>query len=331
VSGEETAVLSPNGHIELTPEWQKNDVDSLLRVVDAWQNNPATLRTSTLIDNWNAPKTQDLSPVMTIGPPSDWVEDSILARGHYVKENTRTGTIKEVTPGSVDGIQIGGITSSDLYKKSNFLLAEYETLVKTNSALAEKYGPPMALFDNDSGKLVGMYGSQTDYHNTMKWQGLEGGRMDYSRDFAQALCPDGSLKPRTEGFTQTGEKGLYMIQIHADTDQGMMRTPKYWTIPGELKSLDDVRDYVQKMALPPNWGDRTQITIAYIPPKTTVDGLVRIAEPKTSKTGEIYSGGGKEILLREFDPAWMIETRKLSEGLTTDGKTFHAESSSSGQ
>ncbi|MFH1780583.1 MAG: hypothetical protein ABH841_01050 [Candidatus Nealsonbacteria bacterium] len=35
------------------------------------------------------------------------------------------------------------------------------------------------------------------------------------------------------------------------------------------------------------------------------------AVPKTGETGKVFSGGGLQYLFKDFDPSWLVETRRI--------------------
>lgn len=75
-----------------------------------------------------------------------------------------------------------------------------------------------------------------------------------------------------------------------------------------MPTIDDVR---QRLALPPEWGERTAVRVARIPEGTDVEFLYGRAKGQVSEAGDVYAGGGKQFRFRDFDERWILETRRI--------------------
>ena len=72
-----------------------------------------------------------------------------------------------------------------------------------------------------------------------------------------------------------------------------------------------IEDIHQGLALPPEWGTREMVTVMRIPKGTDITAYVGQAAKQTGKTGEGFGGGSLQYRLKDFDPSWIIETRRI--------------------
>jgi hypothetical protein len=63
-------------------------------------------------------------------------------------------------------------------------------------------------------------------------------------------------------------------------------------------------------ALPPGWGPRDTVSVARIPKGERVEYYTGTAKAQP-ENGVIYHGNGVQYRFRDFDPAWIIATRKI--------------------
>jgi hypothetical protein len=103
-----------------------------------------------------------------------------------------------------------------------------------------------------------------------------------------------------------------LVQFHSEKALGIGRSAKYWTTIEQANSLKTLDEVAKKLALPSNWGERNVVSIARIPKGTEVTYCFGRAESQISKTEGIFKGEGIQYLFKDFDPAWIVETRKIS-------------------
>lgn len=100
---------------------------------------------------------------------------------------------------------------------------------------------------------------------------------------------------------------LYLVQYHGG--EGSL---KYWTTTGQANSFSTVDEVMEGLALLPEWGDRSMVSVAKIPAGTEVKYAFGTAIEQTSRiTGQTVSGNGLQYLFEEFDPSWVLETRQI--------------------
>jgi hypothetical protein len=86
---------------------------------------------------------------------------------------------------------------------------------------------------------------------------------------------------------------------------------KYWTSTAQANKFKTVDDVTQKLALLPKWGERNVVSVAKIPKGTEITYCLGKAELQISKPAGKFPGEGVQYLFKDFDPAWIIETRKM--------------------
>lgn len=138
------------------------------------------------------------------------------------------------------------------------------------------------------------------------------GRLNYSADFER------DQKEFRVGFKKKKEileKEMVLVQYHdANLKIGEGRSAKWWTSHLEGNKITTVNDIHQKLALPQEWGERGAVSIAKIPAGTEVEYIQGGAANQTGKNGNEYTGGGEQFRFKTFDPAWIIQTRKIENG-----------------
>ena len=66
------------------------------------------------------------------------------------------------------------------------------------------------------------------------------------------------------------------------------------------------------LALLPEWGARTEVSVARIPAGTQVNAYIGQARAQQNWGSGIYlQGQGIQIRFVDFDPRWIVETRPL--------------------
>ena len=102
------------------------------------------------------------------------------------------------------------------------------------------------------------------------------------------------------------------MQYHPDRALGDRRTAKWWTTTAEANQISSVAELRKRLALPPEWGDRSAVSVARIPKGTEIEYYVGTAKEQISRVdGAVFPGGGTQYRFRDFDPAWITETRTL--------------------
>ncbi|MBQ4068115.1 MAG: hypothetical protein IJC76_02575, partial [Lachnospiraceae bacterium] len=107
------------------------------------------------------------------------------------------------------------------------------------------------------------------------------------------------------------DEDLYLVQFHSSAEVGNGRSLKFWTTTDEANSISTIDDYMDKMALLSDWGDRDYVSIAKVPSGTRVKFAIGTAKEQTSVI-ESRKGGGVQLLFEEFDESWIIDTRHMN-------------------
>ena len=135
-------------------------------------------------------------------------------------------------------------------------------------------------------------------------------RLDYSRNFERDLE---NFEPGATLHEGPLVQDMTLVQYHrADTALGDGRSASWWTTTDSANNLSTVDAMREALALPPDWGPRDAVSVARIPAGTDVTYYEGTAVEQVSKqTGEVYKGGGLQYRFKNFDPAWVTETRPL--------------------
>jgi len=137
------------------------------------------------------------------------------------------------------------------------------------------------------------------------------GRIDYSKEFSRDIARN--FKPGYRIFEGRTAKDIVLVQFHPDKVIGAGRSLKYWTSVDEANAFTSTDDIMHKLAILPEWGERGAVSVARIPKGTEVSYCVGIAQLKKSPlTSEVFRGGGKQYLFKDFDPSWIVERRTLN-------------------
>ena len=137
----------------------------------------------------------------------------------------------------------------------------------------------------------------------------------YGKDFYDTTARNKAFMP---GYTvQDGpiDDDLYMVQIHASDKQlGNGRSARFWVSLEDAMSTKSEEEYRDAVALLQCWGPRDEVTVARIPRGEYVTYLEGLAEEQYDATSnEVRKGNGHQYQFRDFDPKWIIGTRKLEE------------------
>ena len=134
------------------------------------------------------------------------------------------------------------------------------------------------------------------------------GRINYSANFEADLD---KFRTGAKLFKGTIENDMVVIQYHRDVPLGQGRSAKFWTPVESANKYATLSEVLEKSALLPEWGPRDVVTVARIPKGTDLTYYVGEAVKQVSKTGQEYVGKGAQIRFKDFDPHWIVATRKL--------------------
>ena len=139
---------------------------------------------------------------------------------------------------------------------------------------------------------------------------LESGRessiMDYSNRFADSLAED--FNPGVE-VRDVVKEDMILVQFSSDAPNASLR---YWTTIDEANGISTIEEYMDKMALSKEWGNRNVVKVARVKKKTEVTHAIGTAKAQT-KISDPRPGNGKQILFSKFDSNWITEVRNIKE------------------
>ena len=189
--------------------------------------------------------------------------------------------------------------------------------------LAEKYGDDLArIIDNleptEAKKAVSLINSYGDDALDLFKEGksfdevkkvVESGRktatiIDYSYKF------DRELANFNEGYEikTTVDKDLILVQYSSDAPDASLC---YWTTVDEANRITTLNDYMDKLALSKDWGNRNTVKVARIPAGIEVKYAVGTAREQLL-IADPRPGGGVQYLFNQFDTDWITEIRSFS-------------------
>ena len=133
------------------------------------------------------------------------------------------------------------------------------------------------------------------------------GRINYAERFADDLKNfEGGKAWLHEGPL---DRDLTLVQYPVGDGAGA--TAKWWTSTDEGNLAQTMDDVHRRLALLPEWGERTSVRVARIPEGTEVEYLYGRAAPQVAEDGVAYAGHGQQFRFRDFDEQWIRETRQL--------------------
>ena len=139
---------------------------------------------------------------------------------------------------------------------------------------------------------------------------LESGRessiMDYSNRFADSLAED--FNPGVE-VRDVVKEDMILVQFSSDAPNASLR---YWTTIDEANGISTIEEYMDKMALSKEWGNRNVVKVARVKKGTEVTHAIGTAKAQT-KISDPRPGNGKQILFSKFDSNWITEVRNIKE------------------
>ena len=85
----------------------------------------------------------------------------------------------------------------------------------------------------------------------------------------------------------------------------------YWTTVDEANGISTLDEYMNKLALSKDWGNRNTVKDARIKAGTEVKYAMGTAKEQLL-IADPRPGGGVQLLFNEFDTNWITEVRTLS-------------------
>ena len=135
-----------------------------------------------------------------------------------------------------------------------------------------------------------------------------GTRIDYSTDIENNLY---NFLPGYRFVDGALEEDLVLVQFHSNVPLGKRRSAKWWTTTSQANDFATLDDVHQSLALLPEWGERTTVSVARIPKGTRVTYYVGQAMKQADDFGNVFRGGGVQYRFMDFDPSWIVETREM--------------------
>jgi len=135
-------------------------------------------------------------------------------------------------------------------------------------------------------------------------------RIDYSLDYL--LAEKEFIHPRE--FNGVLSKDLFIVQYHSSEPLHQTRTYQ-WFMPviqgNHCHTLEDVHNVIAKLS---RWGEISEVSVAKVPAGEPVRFLHgRAKEQLDAASGELRPGGGVQYRFYDFDPKWVLQTRRVPE------------------
>ena len=128
--------------------------------------------------------------------------------------------------------------------------------------------------------------------------------IDYSYKFDRELANfNDDYEIRT-----TVDKDLILVQYSSDAPDASLC---YWTTIDEANGITTLNDYMDKLALSKDWGNRNTVKVARISAGTEVKYAVGTAREQLL-IADPRPGGGVQYLFNQFDTDWITEIRSFS-------------------
>jgi len=212
------------------------------------------------------------------------------------------------------GTSIGRAVVTE-YAKQGLTMAASSYVEKS---MTEATNSPLAGFVVGSLTGIATYGTLSEaelevVNNVKRPQQLgnvgESGRntattIDYSYKF------DRELANFNDGYEirTTVDKDLILVQYSSDAPDASLC---YWTTVDEANGITTLNDYMDKLALSKDWGNRNTVKVARIPAGTEVKYAVGTAREQLL-IADPRPGGGVQYLFNQFDTDWITEIRSFS-------------------
>lgn len=138
------------------------------------------------------------------------------------------------------------------------------------------------------------------------YQGGNGSTViDYSKRFNDSLTNDFNVGAEVRDVV---EEDMILVQFSSDAPNASLR---YWTTVDEANGISTIDEYMNKMALSSEWGNRNVVKVARVSKGTNVTHAIGTAKAQTNII-DPRPGNGKQILFSEFDTDWVTEVRTIT-------------------
>ena len=190
-----------------------------------------------------------------------------------------------------------GIDKKEAYQKAN-----YDAIKKYNGLeAAEQYRKSHQntnpVYEQNQKKSNGAGSDSKSGRNTAT-------TIDYSYKFDRELANfNDDYEIRT-----TVDKDLILVQYSSDAPDASLC---YWTTIDEANGITTLNDYMDKLALSKDWGNRNTVKVARISAGTEVKYAVGTAREQLL-IADPRPGGGVQYLFNQFDTDWITEIRSFS-------------------
>ena len=190
-----------------------------------------------------------------------------------------------------------GIDKKEAYQKAN-----YDAIKKYNGLeAAERYRKSHQntnpVYEQNQKKSNGAGSDSKSGRNTAT-------TIDYSYKFDRELANfNDDYEIRT-----TVDKDLILVQYSSDAPDASLC---YWTTIDEANGITTLNDYMDKLALSKDWGNRNTVKVARISAGTEVKYAVGTAREQLL-IADPRPGGGVQYLFNQFDTDWITEIRSFS-------------------
>ena len=156
----------------------------------------------------------------------------------------------------------------------------------------------------DVGAVGGAVLNVADVGSAVKSGSKTATTIDYSYKF------DRELANFNDGYEirTTVDKDLILVQYSSDAPDASLC---YWTTVDEANGITTLNDYMDKLALSKDWGNRNTVKVARIPAGTEVKYAVGTAREQLL-IADPRPGGGVQYLFNQFDTDWITEIRSFS-------------------
>ena len=189
-----------------------------------------------------------------------------------------------------------------IYKKEAYQKANYDAIKKYNGLeAAERYRKSHQntnpVYEQNQKKSNGAGSDSKSGRNTAT-------TIDYSYKFDRELANfNDDYEIRT-----TVDKDLILVQYSSDAPDASLC---YWTTIDEANGITTLNDYMDKLALSKDWGNRNTVKVARISAGTEVKYAVGTAREQLL-IADPRPGGGVQYLFNQFDTDWITEIRSFS-------------------
>jgi len=205
----------------------------------------------------------------------------------------------------------GGKAAGELLRHGDEVAEAAEQVARHGDEVIESTGEAAVRLEEAGDAVVGSSKQGQEAVSSAAQAGVESSRakrIDYSANF------EGDLDNFLPGYRLVDgvlDEDLVLVQFHSNTALGDQRSAKWWTTTAQANQFATLDDVHQSLALPPEWGDRTTVSVARIPKGTHVTFYVGQAIKQVDKLGNEFGGGGVQFRFKDFDPSWIAETREM--------------------